>query len=52
MANKNFNDVHVAGFSYKRAITGIFGNTLSKRFLPMQLIHGGKASHLAEIQIP
>ena len=42
MATKNSKHVHVAGFSYKQAITGTFGITLSNKFLPMQLIYGGK----------
>ena len=38
MATKNSKHVHVAGFSYKQAITGTCGITLSNKFLLMQLI--------------
>ena len=44
MAAKNSKHVHVAGFTYKQAIAGTFGITLSANFLPMQLIYGGKTT--------
>ena len=44
IAKKNSKHIHVAGFSYKQAITGTFGITYSNLFLPMQLIYGGKTS--------
>ena len=44
MATKNSKHVHETGFSYKQAITGTFGILLSNRFLPMQLIYGGKTT--------
>ena len=45
--------VHVAGFSYIQATTGTFGITLSNKFLPMQLIYGGKtAQSLPELKFP
>ena len=44
MAAKNSKHVHVAEFTYKQAITGTFGITLSSNFLPMQLIYGGKTA--------
>ena len=44
MSRKNSKHVHIAGFSYKQAITGTFGITLSEKFLSMQLIYGGKTA--------
>ena len=44
MAEKNSRHVHIAGFSYKQAITAAFGITHSNDFLPMQLIYGGKTA--------
>ena len=44
MAEKNSRHVHIAGFSYKQAITATFGITHSNDFLPMQLIYGGKTA--------
>ena len=43
MATENSKHVHVEEFTYKQAITGTFGITLSSKFLPMHLIYGGKA---------
>lgn len=42
MVTKNSKHVQLAGFSYKQAPNGIFGITLPKKSLPMQLFHGGK----------
>ena len=43
----------LAGFSYKQAITDTFGITLSNKFLPMQLIYGGKtAQSLPKFKFP
>ena len=51
MATKNSKYVHVASFSYKKAITGIFCITLS--IVPMQLIYGGKtAQNLPKFEFP
>ena len=53
MASKNSKYVHVADFSYKQAITGTFGITLSNKFLQMQLIYGGKtAQNLPKFKFP
>ena len=53
MASKNFKHVHITGFSYNEAITGVFGITLSKKILPMQLIHDGKtAQSLPRFKFP
>ena len=53
MATKNSNHVHVAGFSYKQAITGTFGITLSNKFLPMQLPYCRKtAQSLPKFKFP
>ena len=38
------NYVHVLRFTYKQAITGTFGITLSANFLPMQLIYDRKTA--------
>ena len=46
IAKKNSKHIHVAGFSYKQAITGTFGITYSNLFLPMQLIYGGKSTKI------
>ena len=51
MATKNSKYVHVASFSYKKAIAGIFCITLS--IVPMQLIYGGKtAQNLPKFEFP
>ena len=51
MATKNSKYVHVASFSCKKAITGIFCITLS--IVPMQLIYGGKtAQNLPKFEFP
>jgi len=42
MAKQNSKNVAIAGSSDKRSITGTFTVTLDGRFLPMQLIYGGK----------
>ena len=42
MAKQNSKFVSVVGSSDKRSITGAFTITLNGRFLPMQLIYGGK----------
>ena len=53
MATKNSKYVHVPGFSYKQAIAGTFGITLSNKFLPMQLIYGRKtAQSLPKFKFP
>jgi len=44
MAAKNSKHIHVVGSSYKQAITGTFGITLSNTFLPLQLIYSGKTA--------
>ena len=44
MATENSKHVHLAGFFYKQDITGTLGITLSNKFLPMQLIFGGKTA--------
>ena len=53
MTTKNSKHVYMAGFCYKQTITGTFGMTLSNKFLPMQLIHGGKiAQSLPKLKFP
>ena len=42
MAKRNSKSVAIAGSTDKRSITGTFVITLDGRFLPMQLIYGGK----------
>ena len=42
MAKRNSKSVAIAGSTDKRSITGAFVITLDGRFLPMQLIYGGK----------
>ena len=44
MATENSKHVHLTGFFYKQAITGTLGIILSNKFLPMQLICGGKTA--------
>lgn len=53
LAKKNSKTVTIFGASDKRSITGTFSVTLSGKFLPMQLIYGGKNSaKFATISIP
>ena len=42
MGKRNSKSVAIAGSTDKRSITGTFVITLDGRFLPMQLIYGGK----------
>ena len=42
MAKKNSKQVAVAGSADKRAITATFAVSLDGKFLPIQLIYGGK----------
>lgn len=42
MAKRGSTSVTIEGSSYKRMITGTFAITLCGKFLPMQLIYGGK----------
>ena len=43
MTARSSNRVYVAGFTYKQAITGTLGITISSNFLPIELlIYGGK----------
>ena len=42
LARKGTKHVAVKGQSFKKAITATFGITFSMKFLPMQLIYGGK----------
>ena len=42
LAKQNANSVPVRGVSDKRVIAATFINTLDGKFLPMQLIYGGK----------
>ena len=43
-AAKGSKHIVIAGFTYKQAITATFGITLANKFLPMQLIYGGKTA--------
>ena len=43
-AKKNRKVVTIVGADDKRSITAIFSITLSRKFLPIQLIYGGKTS--------
>ena len=53
MATNNSKHFHLAGFSYKQAITVTFGITLSNKFQLMQLIYGGKsAQSLPKFKFP
>ena len=53
MVTKDSKHVYVDGLSYKQAITGTFGITLSDNFLPMLLIYGGKtAQSLLKFKFP
>ena len=42
LAKQNTSSVPVSGVSDKRIITATFTITLDKKFLPVQLIYGGK----------
>ena len=44
MAKRNSTDLVLAGAADKRSITATFAVTLSGKFLPMQLIYGGKSN--------
>ena len=53
LAKKNSKTVTIFGASDKRSITGTFSVTLSGKFLPMQLIYGGKTQQsLPRYQFP
>ena len=42
MAEKGSNSITISGFSDKRSMIATFTITLNEKFLPMQLIYGGK----------
>ena len=44
LAEKNSKHISIFGSSDKKAITATFGITFTNKFLPMQLIYGGKTS--------
>ena len=53
LAEKNSKSLPIAGGADKQAITAIFVEILDCKFLPMQLIYGGKTSQsLPKIQFP
>ena len=53
LAKKNSKTVTIFGASDKRSITGTFSLTLSGKFLPKQLIYGGKTQQsLPRYQFP
>ena len=53
LAKKNSKNVTIVGSSDKRSITATFSITLSGKFLPMQLIYGGKTQQsLPRYQFP
>ena len=51
--NKKCQTVTIVGTEDKRSITSIFSITLTGKFLPMQLIYGGKSTKsLPRYQFP
>ena len=53
LSRKGSKHVAIKGQSFKQAITATFGITFSDKFLPMQLIYGGKTKRsLPKVKFP
>ena len=53
LSRKGSKHVAIKGQSFKQAITATFGITFSDKFLPMQLIYGGKTKrNLPKVKFP